>query len=563
MTRPLVLVLATTFLVAGLCLPPATLAEALAGPSAERLAEVVRGAWILKGMLVLNALVLAAVARRHPDGARFEPLLARGLQESGPRGASDGWSAKWSIGGLACLALALRLRALEVGPWFDEIDTWVHYARRPLGEIVTTFDSQNQHLLYSVLARLSILAVGDGVFALRLPAAILGVLCIPALWSFGRLITGRREALFAAALLCVSYHHVWFSQNARGYTGLLLFTLLGSAAFVRMLGAREPERLGAPLSYGLWMSLAAATHATAILAIAAHGLVWLALACTRRSVGPNRWMPGLGFVFAVTFALLLHALVLPQFVETLLAPTMPGVATEWKNPLWLLTETVAGLTRGLPGGIVLVIAGATVGLLGVFDYLRQSAVVLAILLLGTLITAGAMIATGHNLWPRLFFFSAGFYVLIAIRGFAGWVALTARAGLEPMRGGILTGLLTLVCLTSAATLPTAWLPKQDYRGALEHVEASRSPADAVVTLDMTTMPYQELYTAGWGNVDNVGDITALETHYPRTWVVHSTETRLRAEHPELWDRLQAEYRVSETFWGTVGGGEIVVRVREN
>jgi len=344
---------------------------------------------------------------------------------------------------------------------------------------------------------------------------------------------------------------------------LLLFTLLGSAAFLRLIGTREVRGPWTALSYGGWMALAVAIHATAVLAIAAHGLIWLALVRTRRAVGPNRWLPGLGFLFAIGLALLFHALVLPQFVDTLLAPTMPGSATEWKSPLWLLSETLAGLTRGLPGGALVLVGGALVGLLGVLSYARQSLTVTAVLLLGTVLTAGAMIATHHNLWPRLFFFSAGFYVLIAMRGFATWVALTARAGLEPLRGRLVTALLALVSATSAATLPGVWAPKQDYRGALEHVRASAAPGDAVVTVDMTTMPYRDCYTAGWEAVDNVEELIAIEARHPRTWLVYSTPTRLRAELPELWERLQTEYRESRTFWGTVRGGEIVVLVRED
>ena len=35
-----------------------------------------------------------------------------------------------------------------------------------------------------------------------------------------RAVATTHEALLAAAFLTVSYHHVWFSQNARGYTAL-------------------------------------------------------------------------------------------------------------------------------------------------------------------------------------------------------------------------------------------------------------------------------------------------------------------------------------------------------
>ena len=543
----------------GLLLPPYTTATALAG--VERGREVAGGVWILKGLLVLNAALIWAVGRWAPRSGSYEPLLARGLRRPPPGGPSS----KWGIGGLLVLATVLRLHALEAGPWLDEIDTWVNYARRPLGEIVTTFDSQNQHLLYSVLARLSIVLFGDGVWALRLPAAVLGVLGVLALWRFALWITDSRQALFAAALLTVSYHHVWFSQNARGYTGLLLFTLLGSAAFLRMLGTREPDGPGAPAAYGIWMALAISTHATAVLSVAAHGLIWIALLIGARGriVGSNRWGPGIGFLLAASFSLLLHGLVLPQLVDTLTEPTMAGRDVEWKNPVWLVTETLGVLSRGLPGGRLTVGLGLLVGCLGLVSYARQGLSVLAVLVLGGVLTAAVMVATEHNLWPRLFFFSAGFFVLIGIRGFAAWVALTARAGLRPLQGGILTALLALACLTSAATLPGVYGPKQDFRGALDHVEAARGPGDAVVTVDLTVFPYRDLYGSGWQVVDNLPDLRAIERIHPRTWLVYSTPPRLRVEHPDVWEWLEAEYEESRIFRGTVSGGEVVVMVRSH
>jgi hypothetical protein len=240
---------------------------------------------------------------------------------------------------------------------------------------------------------------------------------------------------------------------------------------------------------------------------------------------------------------------------------MPGVETEWKSPLWLVAETLRVLARGLPGGRLTLGLGLLVGGLGVLSYGRQSLSVLGVLLLGAVLTAAVMLATGHNLWPRLFFFGAGFFVLIAIRGFTTWVVLTARAGLQGLQGGLTTALLTLVCLTSAATLPAAYWPKQDFRGALDYVEGARGPRDAVVTVDMTVMPYRDLYGAGWESVDNLPDLSAIERIHPRTWLVYTTPTRLRAEHPDIWGRLESDYEESRTFWGTVGGGEVVVTVR--
>jgi hypothetical protein len=172
-----------------------------------------------------------------------------------------------------------------------------------------------------------------------------------------------------------------------------------------------------------------------------------------------------------------------------------------------------------------------------------------------------MLATGHNLWPRLFFSSAGFLCLIAIRGFAAWIGLTARAGLRGLQKGLLTACLTLLSLTSAATLPAAYLPKQDFRGAAEHVLGAMEPGDAAVTLDMATLPLTAMYGSAWESADNLPGLAEIERNHHRTWVVYTTPTRLQAAFPDVWDHLEREYEVSGTFWGTVNGGEVVVAVR--
>jgi 4-amino-4-deoxy-L-arabinose transferase-like glycosyltransferase len=557
--RRSVIAVALALLAVALLLPSQATAEVLTGAGSPLSASVAEGVSILRTMLAVHAVLLLIAGRLAPRAGTFEPLVERGIE---PPARLDPRSA-WTVGALLALALILRVRGLDLGISFDEIDTLVHYARKPLAVIVTTFDSQNQHLLYSVLARFSCAVFGDGTtsagtFAVRMPAVLLGVASIWALYRFALLVTDRREALFAAALLTVSYHHVWFSQNARGYSGLLLFALLGSEAFLAMLREREPRGFGAPLRYGIWMALATLIHATAVIVVAAHGVIWLALLWTsrKRAVGANRWQPGLGFVFAASLSLLFYALVLPQFFDTLLAPTSGGKAIEWKQPSWLASEMIAGLARGVPGGIAVLAAGAAVALVGAVSYARQSLVVLATFVLGGVLMALALIGTHHNLWPRMFFFAAGFAVLIALRG----VTTAMRTLPERFAPRATAAAMVLLCLGSAASLARVWAPKQDYEGAMHFLDQQlvAAPSDAVVTVDMTAMPYAEYYGRTWPSVDNVAALQSIEALHPRTWIVYTTPTRMQSEYPELWARLQSEYTVERTFWGTLGGSEVVV-----
>ncbi len=464
---------------------------------------------------------------------------------------------RWALAGLLALALALRLVDLGDGLWYDEIVTLVNYVRRPLGDIVTTYDSQNQHLLYSIMARVSVSAFGESAWALRLPAALAGVLSLWAVVAFGRRVVSAREALLAALLLAVSYHHVWFSQNARGYTMLLAGTLAGTAALLALM---EPDQAGAArrrvAAFALVTALTLYTHVTAAFVVAAQGLVWLTLVAAGRTDRPSRGRVLTAFAAAGVLALLVYLPVLSQFVTTLTRPTMAGVAVEWKNPLWLVAETARGLSQGVPGGWPVLVAGVVVFGTGVASCALRAPAALGLMVLPVVLTAAAMLATAHNLWPRLFFFAAGFAALIVVRGgFAVSERLLPRNGRALATAGCL-----LAAFASAVTVPRAWAPKQDYAGAAAYLAAQAGPRDGVAVVDMTRFPYQRWLGETWPAVTTAADLAALEAASERTWVLTTMPTRLAAVAPDVWATLQRSYREAARFPGTLGGGAIIVMV---
>lgn len=75
---------------------------------------------------------------------------------------------------------------------------------------------------------------------------------------------------------------MWFSQNARGYTGLMLATLIASGLLVRMtIETRQSPRLA--VAYAVTMALAVYIHMTAALIVIGHAIWWCALVIWRRS----------------------------------------------------------------------------------------------------------------------------------------------------------------------------------------------------------------------------------------------------------------------------------------
>ena len=106
--------------------------------------------------------------------------------------------------------LALRVIGLDSQLWYDEIYELVVSSRLPLREILTTYLGDIQHPLNSVLVHLSIVALGETPWTVRLPAVIFGIASIPLLFLVGRAVATTREGLLSAAFLAFSYHHVWF-----------------------------------------------------------------------------------------------------------------------------------------------------------------------------------------------------------------------------------------------------------------------------------------------------------------------------------------------------------------
>ena len=456
-------------------------------------------------------------------------------------------------------ALIVRLYALGSGLWYDEIDTLVHYARQPLGYIVSTFDNRNQHVLYSVLAHSSTAIFGDSAWALRLPAALLGVASIGALAWFGSIVASRAEAIAASALLALSYHHVWFSQNARGYTGLMVATLIASGLLVKMTSAREPK-LRLAIAYAITMALALYIHLTAALIIAGHGIWWLGLVIARRDkpIWPAAWIPLVGFALSAVLALLLYIPLLPKLLPTLLAPSVGGTTAEWRNPLWFVAETTQGLARGLPGGWVTLGLAALIVIGGLVSYVRRSPAITALMLLPAIITGAALFIAEHNLWPRFFFFAAGFAALIVMRG----IFMVAPA-LWPSRARELAlAVAAILILASATTVPRAWSPKQDYLAARNFVDGTIRQGDAVVTVDMTEVPFIDYYGRPWLLAVNGAELASIEAAHARTFVLLTFPVRVAAISPDLWAHVQRNYRKMAEFPGTVTGGEIIVMMKQ-
>ena len=531
----------------GFFLPSSAYFEALAPIPVERQGHIATGILLFRANLVFLGLIVVALAKyasRHSSPVK---------NDDDP--AARGYGIVLVL--LLVAATILRFFALNDGIWYDEVVTLVEYAQRPILEIVSTYNSPNQHFLFSVLARISIVTFGEHTWSLRLPAAVFGVLSIWALYAFGRNIVGRREALLSAALLTFSYQHLWFSQNARGYTLFLFWTILSSRYLLRGL---QDNRSRDWLLYAIAATLGMYSHVTMLFVIVTHFSIYAwDLAARRREEVRDRWA-GLviGFVFAGALTLQLYALVVPQILFAFAQAAEGMSGDEWTQPLWVAVEFARGMLSnfGLVGAIVaLLVAGA-----GVLHFARAYPRVLWLSLVPALLCLAVKFGMGHQLWPRSVFFSMGFGAVIIIRGtmLLGGEAVR-MLGLKSLPPGIAgVALSAAVVFVSALSVPLAYGPKQDFVGARAFVAEQALPDDRVVTLGLATLPYEKLLKTDWQEVQTLAALNDVRSGARRTWLIYTLPIHIVDAYPEIVMTLESEFEVVKQFPGTLAGGTVIV-----
>ncbi|MDR4499614.1 MAG: glycosyltransferase family 39 protein [Candidatus Scalindua sp.] len=458
-------------------------------------------------------------------------------------------------------AFVLRIYGLNNGLWYDEILTYVDFANTPFGEIITTFHSQNNHMLYSLLTHGSFLIFGESAWALRLPAALFGVASIWAVYLLGKQVSTTRESLLSAALLTFSYHHIWFSQNARGYSGLLFWSVFTSWLFVR--GLREGQsRIW--LFYAVSASLGVYTNMTMLFVIIGHFIIYLlALVPYRKYLWPERSAGFyLGFCLTGLLTLQLFSLVLPQLFGNVAEEG--GAVAVWRNPIWTLLEFVKGFEVGLIGAFSGVVCLFIIGI-GIKSYVRENPLVIQLLFIPVIAGAVVTIGMGHHLWPRFFFFSLGFAVIVVIRGiFVSGNIVSKLLRFEPERSGLIgTTLCVGVIIASSFSIPGVYSPKQDFLGALSFVEKHKKPGDKVATVGMAMLPYAEYLKTDWEKAETIASLDSIRANSKRTWLIYTVPIHLQSFYPEILNTINEDFKVIKQFYGTLGGGTIFVCRTDN
>lgn len=177
------------------------------------------------------------------------------------------------VAGLTVGAAVLRFAGIgHQSFWYDESFTVLlvhHSPSQMLGLLPRT---ELTPPLYYLLAWPWARIFGYGEAGLRSLSALAGVATVPAIYAAGAKLISRRVGLTGAAIACCSPLLVWYSQEARSYALLMLFTTLSLLAFAH---ARLPQPASRWLSAWALAAIATlATHYYGVLAVVPEA-VWL------------------------------------------------------------------------------------------------------------------------------------------------------------------------------------------------------------------------------------------------------------------------------------------------
>lgn len=373
-------------------------------------------------------------------------------------------SALLAVLGLTAIGAALRFATIDLQSfWLDELVT-VSLLDRGFGDLLGQVgETEATPYLYYVLVWPWSRAFGLGESGLRSLSALVGTVTIPVAYGAGAVLASRRVGLIAAAFVAVHPLLVWYSQEARSYS---LVVLLGACTVLFLGRSLRDGRQSDLAGWALASSLAIATHYfAAFLVLGEAG--WLVA----------RYQPR----WRASFAALVPAVVLLAELPLLLAQRDNG---ETVGETSLLSRG-AGVPKALVVGysFPLEIAGSVV-----------AAVLLAVGIVLLATRAGGAERRGAVVAGTLAFVALALPIALALAGSDYLTARNVVLAIVPAAVCVAAGYavsrlgLAAACLLAALLLAITLIVsldqrygRTDWRGAAQQLQPTSVERAIVVT----------------------------------------------------------------------------------
>lgn len=126
--------------------------------------------------------------------------------------------------------------------------------------------------LYFYILRLFFEVFGFTTFIARVPSVIFGIAGVYAIYLLGKELINKKTGLIAAAFICVNIYHISYSQEARPYAMLFLFSVL---AFYRLVILIKKPNYKNAIYYGLFAGLIINSHFFGFITVFSQVLILL------------------------------------------------------------------------------------------------------------------------------------------------------------------------------------------------------------------------------------------------------------------------------------------------
>jgi hypothetical protein len=400
---------------------------------------------ILCGAAVPHALVGRAIRSRLPAGP------------TPPGGPAAPPVSRAEVAGLLAVlavALVLGLNGIDNGLEYDELTTATYFVEvDSFADTVTRYVAFNNHIAYSVLARLARLSLGHADWVLRVPALALALAGVFCLWLFARRLIGPGGGLVAALCLAVAPCFTAYSHRARGYTGLTVCTLVSGHLYLRLLHRpRRAELVG----FVMVSTLGIYFHLYGALVTVVQGLFLLLLSSWqlyRGAGGPvnRRSFQGLWVALAAVagLSLALYSPVLHQIYRV-----TRGFGPGTFQPRFPLD--VLELFAGSPQIPVLAGASSLAALGGVALFRRDRVVACYVLCLLVAPLLAVWLSKPAALFPRFFIYWLPYFVLCCAAGLRAVWAAPASGGRAAARIGVRLGAVLLLAAGALTWARISW-----------------------------------------------------------------------------------------------------------
>jgi mannosyltransferase len=216
---------------------------------------------------------------------------------------------------LTLIAYGLRTYHVDYQSlWRDEVDS-IQFALRDLPALLVNFKTPGENgPLYYFALHFWVNMTGTSAFAARFFSLLFGVILVPMFYVLGCRLLGTAGGMIAAILIALSPFHIWYAQEAKMYSLLMLTTVL--SMYLHMRSVQE-NRLVLWAGWFLTITLSLYIHFVAVLLIPVQ-VILLPWVWWRHRPVFHRWL---------------------AMMAVLVLPYIPLAV--WQLPLWVTSSSSA------------------------------------------------------------------------------------------------------------------------------------------------------------------------------------------------------------------------------